>query len=79
MTIIDGVLSDDRYRHYWKKALIELDIIDAQNSKNKKNIFLYRHDDDLAVISVWTSPKRTKTNPLPRVFSTLDTVEKRLP
>ena len=71
MTIIDGVLSDDRYRHYWKKALIELDIIDAQNSKNKKNIFLYRHDDDLAVISVWTSPKRTKTNPLPRVFSTL--------
>jgi hypothetical protein len=58
MTIIDGVLSDDRYLHYWKKALIELDIITAQNSKNKKNVFLYRHDDYLAVISVWTSPKR---------------------
>lgn len=69
--VIDGKISNIRYISKWKSKLPTLTLEKAQGSRPKKNVFFYTDSDEQICISVWTSPKRTKTNPLPRVFSTL--------
>jgi len=68
---INGKVTDSRYISKWKQNLREYSLDEAQGTDSKKNVFLYKYKNEIVAISVWTSPKRTKTNPLPRVYTTL--------
>ena len=70
--IIDGKLTDLEYISKWRSTLNEYSLETALGGDSKKNVFWYNHNNEKAAISVWTSPKRTKTNPLPRVYTTLN-------
>lgn len=68
--IIEGKVNKSKYVRKWKEKFKKSTLKTAQDGKvRKKNVFLYGEQD--TIISVWTSPKRTKTNPLPRVYSSL--------
>jgi len=68
---INGKVTDSSYISKWKQYFREYTLDLAQGTDSKKNVFLYKYNNEKAAISVWTSPKRTKTNPLPRVYTTL--------
>lgn len=68
---IEGKITNINYISKWKSNFTQLDIDIAQGSTPKKNVFIYKYNNEEVAISVWTSPKRTKTNPLPRVYNTL--------
>ena len=68
---INGKFTDLEYISKWKSSFKEYSLETALGKDSKKNVFWYSHNNEKAAISVWTSPKRTKTNPLPRVYTTL--------
>ena len=66
---IEGVLSESRYKFGKNHCLEKISFRQAMND-NKKS-FLSEFENNEVAISVWTTPKRTKTPPWKRVHNTL--------
>jgi hypothetical protein len=66
---IEGVLSKSRYKFRENHCLKKISFKQAMND-NKKS-FLSEFENNEVAISVWTTPKRTKTPPWKRVHNTL--------
>lgn len=72
---IDGKTTNLEYVSKWVSSFKEYSLETALGGNSKKNVFWYTHNSEKVAISVWTSPKRTKTNPLPRVYTSLSYAE----
>ena len=70
LTTIEGKIGNQSYQFKIDSKLPSMDFVEAmqQNNKKFKSKFLNK---ETAAISVWTTPKRTKTYPLARVYDTL--------
>jgi hypothetical protein len=68
--VIDGKIKDHSYQFKINPELSEMGFIKAMEKNRKvfKSKFL---DRETVAISVWTTPKRTKTYPFSRVYDTL--------
>ena len=67
--IIEVTLGRESYNFSKDPGLKELEFNNAMTENNTS--FKSKIGDDVVAISVWTTPKRTKTYPFPRVYSTL--------
>ena len=67
---INGKIRDHSYKFKINSELSDIDFISAMEKNRKvfKSNFL---DSETVAISVWTTPKRTKTYPFARVYDTL--------
>ena len=68
--VIDGKIKDQNYQFVINPELSEIDFVQAMEKNRKvfKSEFAGRKT---VAISVWTTPKRTKTYPFARVYDTL--------
>ena len=68
--IIEGKIGNQSYQFKMDPNLQPMDFVEAMqlNKKRWKSKFLNK---ETVAISVWTTPKRTKTYPLARVYDTL--------
>ena len=67
---IEGKIGNQSYQFKMDSDLQPMDFVEAmqRNRKRLKSKFLNK---ETVAISVWTTPKRTKTYPLARVYDTL--------
>ena len=68
--IIEGKIGNQNYQFKMYSDLQSMDFVEAMQRRKKvfKSKFLNK---ETVAISVWTTPKRTKTYPLARVYTTL--------
>ena len=66
---IEGILSESRYKFEKNHCLKKISFNQAMNDNRKS--FLSEFGNNEVAISVWTTPKRTKTPPWKRVHDTL--------
>lgn len=67
--IIEAMLGNDVYHFSKELNLKEIEFKKAMKENNKS--FKSKISNEIVAISVWTTPKRTKTYPFPRIYSTL--------
>ena len=67
--IIDAKIGSEVYHFSKDPGLKEIEFKKAMKDNNTS--FKSKIGKDIVAISVWTTPKRTKTYPFPRVYSTL--------
>ena len=67
--IIEATIGNEVYNFSTDPKLKEIEFNKAM--KENKTSFKYKIGNEIVAISVWTTPKRTKTYPLPRVYNTL--------
>ena len=67
--IIEVIMGHDSYNFSKDPGLREIEFNKAMRENSTS--FKSKIGDEVVAISVWTTPKRTKTYPFPRVYSTL--------
>ena len=67
---IEGKVGNQKYIFTSKPDLEEIPFVEAMKDKKRSFLSKFSNGEKIA-ISVWTTPKRTKTPPWPRVYSTL--------
>ena len=67
--IIEVIMGYDSYNFSKDQGLKEIEFNKAM--RENRTSFKTKIGNELVAISVWTTPKRTKTYPFPRVYSTL--------
>lgn len=74
---IEGKVGNQKYIFTSKPDLEEIPFVEAMKDKKRSFLSKFSNGEKIA-ISVWTTPKRTKTPPWPRVYSTLPYPRKKI-
>ena len=70
ISTIEGNIEKRSYKFTHKLKLYKIPFRQAMEQMNKQFLYKFPNGENIA-ISVWTTPKRTKTPPWPRVYETL--------
>ena len=77
ISTIEGKIGNQKYIFTSKPDLEEISFVEAMKDKKRSFLSKFSNGEKIA-ISVWTTPKRTKTPPWPRVYSTLPYPRKKI-
>jgi len=73
---IEGKIGNQSYQFKTDSKLSSMDFVEAMRKPRK--VFKSKFLNKEVAISVWTTPKRSKTYPLGRVYDTLSFMELKL-
>lgn len=68
---IEATITGIKYRSYLSRDLKVYDVVDLEERIPRDTTFYLTIDGQKVAVSYWTSPKRTRTYPYPRVYDSL--------